>query len=696
MWEKYTKFFLYVIIIILINMVCQNHFVKIDTTKTKMYSLSKKSIQVVSRITEPLTIKCFFSKDLPPPYNVIKQYLKDLLEEYSEYSNNNFNYEFVDPKNKNFQKLASEYGITPVQVQVIKKDELKYQSVYMGIVLIHGDAIYKIPVINTTKRLEYLLTSSMEKLINKVSYLLALKGNININLYLSKDLFKIAPYLGLKELNNYPSQVKKVIADLNKKYYNKLNYNFIDLIVSNANEEDLNKLGVQILKWPEFKKAHLKSGQGGIGLVLEYNEEHIPVPLLRVINLPLIGTQYLLTPIQDLKDIIETSIQSLLHINQSIGYITSHDTLSLYSNPFGEVSSANNFRKLLSECYDIKEINLKKQQIPLNLKTLIIAGPKTEFSDYELFQIDQALMHGTNLAIFLDKFKEIPGRQSMLLNNKTGLEKLLKHYGIKIKNSIVMDKNCFKQRLPREQGGGERPIYFAPLIKSKNINHKLKYLENINGLVMLKNSPIDLNKKLSKNYKVDLLFTSSKNSWEAKNIQTLNPLYIYPPNQEKMKKIPLAYLVEGKFESYFKNKPIPPKEEKTKMKKQKTKEIKKDKKQKIKNLITKGTKIDRGYGKIFIIGSSDILTDSVIDAQGDTPNSIFVMNIIDVLNDKIDRAILRAKTEEFNPLYDISDSIKTQIKVFNILILPIIVLLFGFFIKILRNRKRHKIKEMFI
>ncbi len=219
--------------------------------------------------------------------------------------------------------------------------------------------------------------------------------------------------------------------------------------------------------------------------MLQYRDEKIPVVLLRVVNLPIIGTQYILTQVDDLKEILDTSIQSLLHINQSIGYLTSHDTLPLYSSPFGQVSSANNFRKLISECYDIKEIDLSKN-IPLNLKTLIIAGPKKKFTDYELFLIDQALMRGTNLAIFLDEFKQLPGRQSMLIRNETGIEKLLKHYGIEIRPSIVMDKNCFKQRLPREQGGGARPIYFAPIIKSTNINHKLKYLQNINGLVMLK------------------------------------------------------------------------------------------------------------------------------------------------------------------------------------------------------------------
>ncbi len=70
------------------------------------------------------------------------------------------------------------------------------------------------------------------------------------------------------------------------------------------------------------------------------------------------------------------------------------------------------------------------------------------------------------------------------------------------------------------------------------------------------------------------------------------------------------------------------------------------------------------------------------------------MNIIDVLNDKIDRAILRSKTEEFNPLIETSETIKTQIKVFNILILPIIIICCGFLVNILRIRKKKKNKAV--
>ena len=65
------------------------------------------------------------------------------------------------------------------------------------------------------------------------------------------------------------------------------------------------------------------------------------------------------------------------------------------------------------------------------------------------------------------------------------------------------------------------------------------------------------------------------------------------------------------------------------------KENKKEKINSLKEIKAEGTKLNQGIGKIFVIGSSDIITDSIIDEQGDTPNSIFIMNIIDVLNENI-------------------------------------------------------------
>ena len=178
-------------------------------------------------------------------------------------------------------------------------------------------------------------------------------------------------------------------------------------------------------------------------------------------------------------------------------------------------------------------------------------------------------MKGKNLAIFLDAFKEGGGQQNMFNAQEpqqvplnTGLEKLLEHYGVSIKPVMVMDENSFKQQVPQQYGGGERNIYFAPLIKNEQINKDYPFMKPIKGLVAYKMSPLLANsEKLAQNgVKANLLFSSSPKSWEMKAPLNLNPLFIQPPAaSEKMAAQPLAYILEGEFPSYFAGKPIPEK-----------------------------------------------------------------------------------------------------------------------------------------
>ncbi|MEZ4568424.1 MAG: Gldg family protein [Desulfobacterales bacterium] len=50
----------------------------------------------------------------------------------------------------------------------------------------------------------------------------------------------------------------------------------------------------------------------------------------------------------------------------------------------------------------------RENGISESLGCLILAQPTEPFFDYELFEIDQALMRGTNLAVFTDAFEEVP------------------------------------------------------------------------------------------------------------------------------------------------------------------------------------------------------------------------------------------------------------------------------------------------
>ena len=59
--EKYLKFLLYVVVIVLINVAGITLFFRADLTNDKIFSLSPASEEVVATLSEPLSIKIFFS-----------------------------------------------------------------------------------------------------------------------------------------------------------------------------------------------------------------------------------------------------------------------------------------------------------------------------------------------------------------------------------------------------------------------------------------------------------------------------------------------------------------------------------------------------------------------------------------------------------------------------------------------------------
>ncbi|MFW6054394.1 MAG: GldG family protein, partial [Thermodesulfobacteriota bacterium] len=208
--ERYFKFLLYVIVIVLINVAGLTLFFRWDLTGGNMYSLSPVSRETVASLSEPLTVKAFFSRDLPPPYNTLERYVRDLLEEYRIQAGQNFNYSLINPgpENEKGAQLAESYGIRPMQVEVVKQDELQYKTAYMGIVLIHGDVVEKIPEVTSARNVEYELTSAIESMKNKVSALLNLDSKIKVRLYLSSSLGQIAPKIGLDGLKELPDRVR--------------------------------------------------------------------------------------------------------------------------------------------------------------------------------------------------------------------------------------------------------------------------------------------------------------------------------------------------------------------------------------------------------------------------------------------------------------------------------------------------------
>jgi ABC-2 type transport system permease protein len=724
--EKYMKLFTYLIVVVLINLAGTTLFFRIDLTNSKIYTLSKASQKVVSTLSEPLTINVFFTRNLPAPHNNTERYLHDLLEEYAIHGNEYFNYRFYDvsPEAEGISKearenreLAGNYGIRPVQIQVVEKDEVKFKNAFMGLVLIHGDMIERIPTITTTNGLEYEITTAIQKLNNKISVLLRLPEKIRIQLFLSSSVKCVAPFMNLDELPEYPKRLADIVETLNKKIYGKLQYAYVDPSRDPIPESVLKKYNLMTLTWPALESERVKAGSGIIGLVMEYGDKLRQVPLLRVLRIPIIGTQYDLVEIDHLEEVISDNMEALIDINEDLGYVADHGTLQTSSfSPMGEQTPdmLSSFASLIADNYSLKPVSLQDGLIPDSIKCLVIARPTKKFSDYELYQIDQALMRGKNLALFLDAFEEITpgnqpsygfGRETAYQPLDTGLEKLLNHYGIRIKKSFVMDENCHRQRVPQQLGGGERPIYFAPIIKNEHINQDLDFMKNIKGLIAVKISPLELDEKRisEQNLKAFRLFSSSEKSWEMSRQISLNPFSISPPASEtEQESLPLAYLLEGEFSSFFAGKPMPEKTSPPSNSGNEDAEAKPEK-----PLDEKGTAdlskiegtgdfLQKGLpGKIFLMASSEMLRDNVLDPDGQSPNDMFIMNVLDALNNREEIAMMRSKEQRFNPLYERGAFTKTFTKVFNIAVLPLLVVLFGCLVWVRRRSRKKWIQALF-
>ena len=96
-----------------------------------------------------------------------------------------------------------------------------------------------------------------------------------------------------------------------------------------------------------------------------------------------------------------------------------------------------------------------------------------------------------------------------------------------------------------------------------------------------------------------------------------------------------------------------------------------------------------------LVGSSDLIQDTILEAGGRSPNSMFIMNVIDYLNDRGGVATMRSKEQRFNPLEETDTATRSLTKAFNVIGVPILVVGFGLLVWLRRTTRKKRIQAMF-
>ena len=615
-------------------------------------------------LNEPLSLKVFFSDNLPAPYSNTAQYVRDMLVEYKGAANKNFTYTFMNMNDKENQTLAENYGLNQVQIQEVKNSEVGFKQSYMGIVISYADSIETLDGITDSDGFEYKLTTKISKMISTADTLAGLGQNdrIKLTLYVTGKLsdFQIAGF------GDIDKDVQSAYDSLNKKNQNRVDFQKIDPTASDIPGLSA-KYGLQVINW---KNKDGTDGAGVIGLVIEYGDTFRLIPLS--MQRSLFG--YAISGLDTLDKSIGDSLQSLMLKATQIGYITGHNEDDLYSQ-----NGQSNFSSLISDMYQFSELNLTKDTIPANINTIVINGPKSEFTDEELYKVDQFIMRGGNVMFFVDPFNEQGQgyyQSPVYVPNETKIEKLLNTYGVQLGKNYVLDEECYKQR---SQNYGNMSLYWAPMLQRNQLAPKSVITNNLGYVIFLQAGSVDATAALNdKDVKVTVLAKSSPASWLLeKNIQ-LNPMLTAAPSDKSTEKSEdLAVLVEGRFKSAFSADPAP--------------ETQKD------STLTAQTHLAQSTqnGKIFVAGSSQITGSQLIDEKGTEPIALFIRNVVDYMNGNADLCTMRTKGLSLNTLRNSDTPMALLAKYFNEFGLTVLVALAGLLIWRMREKRRKTIHDRY-
>ena len=419
------------ILVLLINIIGNNYYNRIDLTKEKRYSLSPATKDLLNGLDDIVYVRVFLEGNFPAGFKRLRNSTMEMLNEFKGYSHNNVEFIFINPgavgsleEKREFQQELMDKGLQPTNLRVQGDEELSQKVIFPGALFNYRGK--ELPV----QLLENQIGMSPQEVLNNSIELLE---------------YKLA------------NSIKKLVQR-------------------------------------ERPTVLFSQGQG------ELNFKYLA---------DITGT---LTNLQ----------------------------------------------------YEVASINLSVAMIPHRTDLLIIAKPTTAFREQEKFKIDQYIMNGGSVLWLIDKVNaemdSLRGKQVHFAEtNNLNLADQLFKYGIRINGDLVQDLQC--NRIPLVVGFmGDAPQtelfpwYYYPVVTSGN-EHAI--VKNLDAISFRFANTIDTVRAKKVN-KIPLLFSSQYSKALMAPVRLHFSMLKQPPDSKSFQQgeLPMAVLLEGMFESAFKNRAL--------------------------------------------------------------------------------------------------------------------------------------------
>ncbi len=494
------------------------------------------------------------------------------------------------------------------------------------------------------------------------------------------------------EFVNFRKAIRELMDEFRAYGGEKLQYEFINLY--DEPDESIRKrmIGELYDKGLKVTNIQVRDSEGGSstriifpGAIIAYGPFELPVNLLK--NNPTLSHELNLNnSIQTLEYEFARAIHSLIMEEvPRIAFIEGH----------GELDSLQTY-SLMDELKNFFQVDRGyisgNVEALLDYQALIIARPVRPFSEADKFAIDQYIMQGGKVLFFLDPVHpfadSLSAGTTVALANQVGLEDLLFKYGVRINYNLVADLQCNYVPVNTAPAGEQArftmmPWVYHPLLAGPATHPVTRGLNYVKSQFA---SSLDTLSGNSGQVKKTVLLATSQAS-RKRDV----PLYISmeevtvqpDPALYNASNLPIGVLLEGNFESFYLNYPVP-------------------------EGVAPGQweKISQGEtSSIFVVTDGDIAANEVQYEQGafraqplgydkytqqTFGNREFIMNVINYMTDKTGLMELRSREFKLRLLNKELLAQRSQLlkwKLINTLLPLLLVLVSGLAIQLVRRRR---------
>jgi len=337
---------------------------------------------------------------------------------------------------------------------------------------------------------------------------------------------------------NIPGQygdIERYLRDMLEDYraYSKghLEYEFIDPGSAEALEKEAQSFRIPPMQVQAVAKDKMETVLVYMGVVFIYGDKKETIPSI--------------TSIANLEYEITSLIYRLTIPDQPILGIASTGTEQ-------QEESMQVLYESLGRMYDVRPVSLDEPIDPA-FDGIFVLAPRQPFTEWQLFNLDQYIMGGGKVGMFMNSYRASLQNQQAAPYN-LGINEFLNNYGLGLGEDMVIDTQANMVEITSRQGffNVRQPVRFPFLPIVNNLNRENIITRQLQAVGTIFPSSVDTTYAVEKGYDVDVLMYSSEMSGRRTGPYIfMNPQQPMTRQDFQESRIPLAAIVRGKFTSYF-------------------------------------------------------------------------------------------------------------------------------------------------